>query len=61
MAETCKIGEHEYFAVLTMQHSLAMKYINIKRTLAKQLHGGDALCHFSFWYCTVGPTLPLEP
>jgi len=44
MAETCKIGEErKKFTVLTMQHSLAMKYSDIKRTLAKQLHGGDAL------------------
>jgi len=44
MAETCKIGEeHENFVVLTTPRSLAMKYIDVKRTLAKRLHGGDAL------------------
>jgi len=45
MAETCKIGKNnQNFVVLTMQHSLAMKNIDIKkRTLAKWLHGGDAL------------------
>jgi len=48
MAETCKTGEeHENFMVLTTQHSLAMKYSNVKRTLAKWLHSGDALSSFA--------------
>jgi len=47
MAETCKIGEeHEIFAVLTTPRSLAMKYIDVKRTFAKRLRGGDALKTF---------------
>jgi len=45
----CKIGEeHENFAVLTTPRSLAMKYIDVKRTLAKRLRGGDALRYHMF-------------
>jgi len=44
MADTCKIGEEiEILVVLTTLDGLAMKYVYVKRTLFKQLHGGDAL------------------
>jgi len=49
MAETCKTEEeHESFTVLTTRRSLAMKYSDVKRTLAKRLRGGDAL--IMIWY-----------
>jgi len=62
MAETCKIGEeHENFAVLTTQRSLAMKYIGVKRTLAKWLHSGDALTGSAITPgIDIGPTVSLQ-
>ncbi len=44
MAETCNIGKgSKIFMALTRLHSQCMKCVNIKSTLVKQLHSGDAL------------------
>jgi len=47
MAESCNIGEgNKILTVLSILHSQFVKYVDVKRTLVKQLCSGGALIDF---------------